>query len=131
VHAGQPHRPASAGCRVLLDETEARPYEGVEAVLTALRFTGWSPDAPTPRPSAKTALEAGLALGGEERRLATIIRRGPVTSDDLAALTGLAPGELAGLLTLLELRGVVRVLGPLLLQAGPLLVGPAPSVTQP
>jgi len=130
VQAGQPHQPASAGCRVLLEETEARPYEGVEKVLAALPLANRSRDAATARP-ATTGFEAGLALGGEERRLATIIRRGPVTSDDLAMLTGIAPGELAGLLTLLELRGLVRVLGPLLLPAGPLLVGSAPSVTQP
>ena len=47
----------------------------------------------------------------------------PGTLDDLVVVTGLAPGALAGAVSLLHLRGLVRLHGASVLPAGVLLDG--------
>ncbi len=63
------------------------------------------------------------SLGAPERQVARVLSHGPVTMDELLGATRAAPGELAATLTLLQLRGLARVMGPLYLPAGPLLTG--------
>jgi DNA processing protein len=138
---------SSEGCRALLAEGIARPFADASDVCVALGWTegvgakrggvplgalgAWSRPAaraggdgslaspPTPGPWAPAAMPA---LGGPERDVARLLAHGPATMSDLLASTHGAPGEVAAALTLLQLRGLVRVLGPLYLPAGPLLV---------
>ncbi len=62
------------------------------------------------------------ALSMPEREVARIVARGPITMDQLLDATRASPGELAATLTLLQLRGLVRSMGPLYLPAGRLLL---------
>ena len=121
VAPGRERSPFSAGCRGLLDEGAARPFRGVEAFCADL---GWEPSQEgTALPGNAAAPLALPALGTPERDVARVLSHGPVTMDELLATTRAAPGELAAILTLLQLRGLARVMGPLYLPAGQLLIG--------
>ncbi len=123
VYAGGGTRAPWAGCRRLLSETSAEAFETVDDLLEALLER--DDDAP---PAAKasvvaaepTAVQFG-SLGTHERRVAGILARGPVSADGLAVQTGLAPGVVSGVLTMLQLRGLATTLGALNLPAGSLL----------
>ncbi len=123
--AGIGTSPLAAGCRALLSECTARPFDGIAALSADLGWSGPAASRPTD-PAAPAADEAvaGGPLGGPERDVAAILAGGPATFDDVLARTGGAPGEVAAVLTLLQLRGLVRSVGPLYLPAGRLLVEP-------
>jgi DNA processing protein len=125
VYAGGGTRAPWAGCRRLLSETSAEPFDTVEELVTALlERDDADPTAVTP-----SAVPLG-SLGAHERRVAGILARGPVSSDSLVVETGLAPGVVSGLLTMLQLRGLATTLGPLNLPAGALLwAGPGLSAS--
>ena len=115
-----PERSAlSEGCRSLLEEGSGRPFPGVDAFCADL---GWTSREGAARDGGVSAL-AILSLGGAEREVARVLAHGPVTMDDLLGATRAAPGEVAAILPLLQLRGLARVMGPLYLPAGPLLTG--------
>lgn len=128
----------TAGCRLLLDEGLARPYEGIDRLMddlgwgaeplpqTAMVGPGdtWSPYGLCDRSTLEAAGTVWPKLGSAEVEVAALIAGGPATMDGLLRTTRAAPGELAAILTLLQLRGLVRTLGPLYLPAGRLLVAP-------
>jgi DNA processing protein len=118
---------ASAGCRALLGETEAVPFESVQALLEAIRERDGAIRTTWPGRSGDIgpvdAPVTSVDLGVEESRVAAIVAEGPVTGDRVVERTGLAPGVAAGVLTLLQIRGLVTTLGPPYLPAGRLLVG--------
>ncbi len=142
----------SAGCRALLSEGGALPYEGVAALFGDLgwhwagggeasahagRVAGSGPaaSAPSRHASPQVVLPASgfgpnrvdaiaaLTLSDMESELCRVLADGPVALDGLLA-AGASPGETAAALTLLQLRGLVRTVGGLYLPAGPLLLGP-------
>jgi hypothetical protein len=73
--------------------------------------------------SAQTVDLVLAELGPVERTVAVTVAARPGTLDDLVAVTGLAPGALAGAVSLLHLRGLVRLHGASVLPAGVLLDG--------
>jgi predicted Rossmann fold nucleotide-binding protein DprA/Smf involved in DNA uptake len=64
---------------------------------------------------------ATAGLGDVERAVATLIARAPGSLETVVARTGLPPGAVAGAVTLLQLRGLVRVVDGALLPMGALL----------
>jgi hypothetical protein len=109
-----------AGCLALLRDTPARPLVGLDEMIVDLeldRDADGRGDAGR-RLSAAAALRS---LGSSERAVAVALCRGPQTLDTLVRSSGEAPGVVAASLTLLQLRGWARVLGPMQLPAGPLL----------
>jgi DNA processing protein len=129
VYAGGGTRAPWAGCRRLLSETAAGRFETVDELLGLLlerddagpsAVSASAVSASANAFTAPTAVQFGL-LGAHERRVAGILATGPVSADSLAILTGLAPGVVAALLTMLQLRGLATTLGPLNLPAGALL----------
>jgi DNA processing protein len=112
-----------AGCRLLLAESSAQPFSTAEELMARLlhRAAGSAGSDGGADPAVAEGPEVLPALGGLERRVACILARGPASTDLLAAETGLAPGVVSGLLTMLQLRGLAAPLGPLNLPAGPLL----------
>ncbi len=125
VHAAPGVAPSelSAGCRALIDEGGARPFTDVAGLCADL---GWDEAAGAPECVAglPSDTEPLPALGAAERQVAAHLSSGPRTVDDLLHVTGSSPGELAAVLTLLQLRGLARTMGPLYLPAGRLLLGP-------
>jgi len=130
VYAGGGTRAPWAGCRRLLSETSAEGFETVDELLGALlerddaappvKNAAAAPSVAAPTAAASTA-DPLASLGVHERRVAGILARGPVSADSLVGATGLAPGVVSGLLTMLQLRGLATTLGPLNLPAGALL----------
>ncbi len=110
------------------DGPAADPLAEPAAALTRPP-AGELPGEPPPPRSAVLAVPGDRAaspgvlpsLGAPEREVARVLSHGPVTMDELLGATRAAPGELAATLTLLQLRGLARVMGPLYLPAGPLL----------
>lgn len=122
VAPGRPLDPAVAGCLALLREAPARPLVGLDEMLVDLELE--EAGAATPEGYAgRLSRDGALALlGGPERAVAEALGVGPRTLDDLVRASGQAPGVVAAALTLLQVRGWARVLGPMQLPAGPLLV---------
>ncbi|MGC8634545.1 MAG: DNA-processing protein DprA [Candidatus Limnocylindrales bacterium] len=141
---GRPSAVSSEGCRGLLAEGIARPFADVAELCAAL---GWADGVAAERAGAPAAATSAIgtpaggdgnlemppmpragafagmpSLGGPERDVARLLAGGPATMTELLAGTRGAPGEVAAALTLLQLRGLVRVIGPLYLPAGPLLL---------
>ncbi len=125
VGVGQAAGGAVAGPAGHLAGGPASPFAASDAARD--RFAGLTEAAP----AAARRLVAGNvrnrsavlpALGTPEREVARILARGPSTMDELLGATRAAPGELAAILTLLQLRGLVRAMGPLYLPAGRLLL---------
>jgi DNA processing protein len=118
VAPGRPLDPAVAGCLALLRESPARPLVGLDEMLVDLGLD----DGQAARPGAGLSAAAALdLLGPSERSVAEALRAGPRTVDALVHASGHAPGVVAAALTLLQLRGWARALGPMQLPAGPLL----------
>ena len=115
VAPGRPGDPSTAGCLRLLRETEARPLVGLDELTEDLGLA--APTAPASPPA------DGTELSTAERRIAATLAAGPGDLDRLIEATGLSPGAVTGALTLLQLRGWVRPVGPAFLAAGPLLRG--------
>lgn len=62
-----------------------------------------------PAPTAYSDLDARLSgLSEDERAIAGCLKDGPRLVDDVIAETGLTTGRLLGILTMLELKGIVR-----------------------
>lgn len=135
---GRPNAPAGAGCAALLTESVARSCTDPAELLAALGISADEPaddpagparDRPATLDEQQTATGAGSStavgtaapLGSIERMLATRLRLGPSTADELVALSGLAPGAVSGALMLLQMRGLASTLGALYLPAGALL----------
>jgi DNA processing protein len=93
---GSIRNPAAAGTNRLLRDG-AGPACGAEDVLTVLSLAGGSTPGADRRPAPSAAAAGALAAMGWD----------PVTTNTLAARTGLPPGELAVLLAHLELDGWV------------------------
>lgn len=108
VVPGRPGDPAVAGSLALLREAgrEASVVVGVEELLEDLGYLAATPADPDGVAPVGGAALAGL--GAAERSVATALARGAETVDRLAAATDLAPAAVLGVLTLLELRGLVR-----------------------
>ncbi len=127
VAPGRPGDPSVAGCLRLLRETPARALVGeTELIEDLVRvFAERSRSDASPRPGvAAVAVTRDLILaelGPIERAVATAVAASPGTLDELVSNTGLAPGALAGAVSLLHLRGLVRLHGASVLPAGALL----------
>jgi DNA processing protein len=120
VAPGRPLDPAVAGCLALLRETPARPLVGLDEMLVDLGLDEVAE--PAAGSAAQLSATAALGLlGPAERAVAEALLTGPQTVDGLVRASGQAPGVVAAALTLLQLRGWARVLGPMQLPAGPLL----------
>jgi hypothetical protein len=76
-------------------------------------------------PRALTAAAAIGLLGPVEASVARELCRGPASIDALVIAVGQSPAVVAGVLTLLQLRGWASTIGPLQVAAGPLLRGAA------
>jgi predicted Rossmann fold nucleotide-binding protein DprA/Smf involved in DNA uptake len=103
-----------AGCLALLRDSPARPVVGCDELIEDLELGG--PEVPMPAGPATL-----VGLSSLERDIAAALVDGPQTSDRLIARTGRPAGEVAAALTMLQLRGVARSHGSLLLAAGALL----------
>jgi DNA processing protein len=118
VVPGRPGDPFTAGCLRLLRETPARPFVGTAELdedLTALGIGG----APVIQAGAVAIPTAGL--GEVERAVAGLIARAPGSLESIVALTDLPPAAVAGAVTLLQMRGLVRLVDGALLPMGALL----------
>ncbi len=130
VAPGRPGDQSVAGCLRLLRETPARPLVGDPELVEDLvrifadrakaSLAADRPDRTTPERTVALVL---AELGPVERNVARAVAAMPGTLDDLVAATGLSPGALAGAISLLHLRGLVRLHGPSVLPAGVLLDG--------
>lgn len=130
VAAGRPGDRSVAGCLRLLRETPARPLVGDRELVEDLvrvfadrarsKSTAARPDETTRLSTVALVL---AELGPVERGVADAVAAMPGTLDELVAVTGLSPGVLAGAISLLHLRGLVRLHGASVLPAGVLLDG--------
>ena len=131
VAAGRPGDPSVAGCLRLLRETPAIPLVDDQSLVHELLeiFAAQAPATVLDRsaePGGDLASTLMLAeLGPVERRVAIAVVARPGTLDDLVDATGLTPGALAGAISLLHLRGLVRLHGASVLPTGGLLDGRA------
>lgn len=129
VAPGRPGDPSVAGCLRLLRETPAIPIVDDQALVGELLeiFAAQAPTTTPDRlaePGGERATTLMLAeLGPVERRVAIAVMGRPGTLDDLVEDTGLTPGALAGAISLLHLRGLVRLHGASVLPTGSLLDG--------
>ncbi|KRT62710.1 MAG: protecting protein DprA, DNA processing protein [Chloroflexi bacterium CSP1-4] len=119
VAPGRPGDPATAGCLRLLRETPARPFVGLAELDEDLAALGIGPVRAGDRPVA--APDPLVDLGAAERSVAVAIARAPSGLERLVAATGLPPGVVGGAVTLLQLRGLARIVDGAVLPAGPLL----------
>jgi DNA processing protein len=119
VVPGRPWEPTTAGCVALLhDVPGARAVVDVPTLLTDLEL-GTRDGEPAAR--VRTTLGAVLVgLSPIEAALARRLRRGPASPDRLAVDCGLPVEQVAGGLSLLELRGYAWSSGPLYLAGGAL-----------
>ena len=112
-------------------ETPAIPIVDDQALVGELLeiFAAQAPTTTPDRlaePGGERATTLMLAeLGPVERRVAIAVMGRPGTLDDLVEDTGLTPGALAGAISLLHLRGLVRLHGASVLPTGSLLDGRA------
>jgi DNA processing protein len=132
VAPGRPGDPSVAGCLRLLRETPAIPILDDQALVDELLeiFAAQAPTATLSDrlagPGHGQAATLMLAeLGPVERRVAIAVVARPGTLDDLIDATGMTPGALTGAISLLHLRGLVRLHGASVLPAGSLLDGRA------
>ena len=114
VVPGRPLDPSVAGCLALLRESPARPVVGLDELIEDL-------DLADSRPSAPDHPAARPALSPLEHAVASALGDGPQTLDRLIARSGHRAGEVAAAVTILQLRGLARTHGSLVLAAGPLL----------
>jgi DNA processing protein len=121
VAPGRPGDPATAGCLRLLRETPARPLVGPSELDEDLDALGIGDGRAVEVGATTTAASAGL--GEVERAVAGVIARAPGSLETVVARTGLPPGAVAGAVTLLQLRGLVRLVDGTLLPMGALLDG--------
>lgn len=123
VAPGRPLDRRIAGSLALLRESPAIPLVGLDELVADLGFGG--PDHGAAISSNTLGrLDAEIALrslGEQERVVAEAIARGPQTVDRLCQLTGIETGVVSAALTILQMRGWIRVLGNTHLPAGPLL----------
>lgn len=119
VAPGRPGDPATAGCLRLLRETPARPLVGLAELDEDLEACGIGRRDPPALP-ALTRDPMG-DLTGSERAVADAIARVPSGLEGLVATTGLAPGVVGAAVTLLQLRGLARIVDGAVLPAGHLL----------
>jgi DNA processing protein len=118
VVPGRPFDPSVAGCLTLLRETPARPVTGLDELIEdlALQVRAALPGAGNEDPDRALA-----GLSALERAVAGALADGPQTLDRLIATGGHRPGEVAAAVTILQLRGLARAHGSLILAAGALL----------
>lgn len=122
VPGRRPGDVSAAGCTALLAEGDVRMFHGVRPLADLLGWETAACVAAIPlEASACPALGVGSCLSRQEATVIDVLRCGPTTASELVALTGLPAGVTAAVLTLLQLRGLVRVHGPLYLPAGALL----------
>jgi len=122
VAPGRPGDPSVAGALALLRETPARVLVGVEELIVDLGLAdGATPPADGAPPVALDAQDALATLAPVERSVARVLIDGPASIDAIVRGTGHPPSVVAGVLTLLQLRGWAETLGPLQMPAGPLL----------
>ncbi|MFI5254311.1 MAG: DNA-processing protein DprA [Candidatus Limnocylindrales bacterium] len=117
VAPGRPGDPSTAGCLRLLRETPARPLIGVGELdedLAALGIGRAAADVGA-RVGAAAAVNSTVGLGEVERTVARLIARAPGSLETITAGTGLPPAAVAGAVTLLQLRGLVRLVDGALL----------------
>jgi DNA processing protein len=115
---GRPLDPSVGGCLALLRDSPARPVVGLDELIEDLELDGDG----TAMPSREPAPLVGLSP--LERDIAGVLADGPQTPDRLIARTGRPAGEVAAALTILQLRGLARSHGPLVLASGALLARP-------
>jgi DNA processing protein len=118
VVPGRPLDPSVAGCLSLLRDSPARPVIGLDELIEDLGLADGLLDG-TGRPA---GVPTGLST--LEHDVATALEAGPQTLDRLIARSGHRPGEVAAAITILQLRGLARTHGPLVLAAGALLASP-------
>jgi DNA processing protein len=121
VAPGRPDDPTTAGCLRLLRETPARVLVGLSELDEDLDALGIA-DHHVVEAGATTTV-AVTALGQVERAVAAAIARAPGSLEAVVSRTGLPPGAVAGAVTLLQLRGLVRLVDGALLPLGALLDG--------
>jgi DNA processing protein len=119
VAPGRPGDPATAGCLRLLRDTPARPLVGADELDEDLDALDLGAGQGAPGGPAATVTLA--ALGEAERAVAVAVARAPGTLEAVVARTGLSPGAVAGAVTLLQVRGLVRIVDGALVPVGPLL----------
>jgi DNA processing protein len=118
VVPGRPWEPTTAGCVALLhDVPGCRPIVDVPTLLDDLVLLNRSAPATPGRPSMQAVLQG---LSTTEAALARQLRRGPASPDRLAQLCSLPVEQVAGGLSLLELRGYAWSSGSLYLAGGAL-----------
>ena len=124
VVPGRPGDPSVAGCLRLLRETPAHPLIGLAELDEDLAAAGLPPlpggrsTDGSPGPADPASLPG---LGPAEAAVAAAVARTPGGFELIVASTGLAPGVVSGAVTLLQLRGLVRVSDGVVMPAGPLL----------
>jgi DNA processing protein len=114
VVPGRPLDPSIAGCLALLRESPARPIVGLDELIEDL-------DLAVARPRAPGMAPGRPGLSPLERAVASALGEGPQTLDRLIARSGHRAGEVAAAVTILQLRGLARSHGSLVLAAGALL----------
>ena len=118
VVPGRPWEPTTAGCVALLhDVPGCRPIVDVPTLLDDLVLLDRSAPSTPGRPSMEAVLHG---LSTTEAALARQLRRGPASPDRLAHLCSLPVEQVAGGLSLLELRGYAWSSGSLYLAGGAL-----------
>jgi DNA processing protein len=114
VVPGRPLDPSVAGCLALLRESPARPIVGLDELIEDLDLVDARPRAPGIAPGRP-------GLSPLERAVASALGEGPQTLDRLIARSGHRAGEVAAAVTFLQLRGLARTHGSLVLATGALL----------
>jgi DNA processing protein len=121
VAPGRPGDPFTAGCLRLLRETPARPFIGTAELDEDLAALGvgarWSDEGAAAAPSPTAS------MGEIERTVARVIARAPGSLESIVAHTDLPPAAVAGAVTLLQMRGLVRLVDGALLPMGSLIEG--------
>ena len=118
VVPGRPWEATTAGCVALLhDVPGARPIVDVPTLLDDLALLDRSAPATPGHPPIEAVL---VGLSATEAALARQLRRGPASPDRLAQLCSLPVEQVAGGLSLLELRGYAWSSGSLYLAGGAL-----------
>jgi DNA processing protein len=95
--------PGSVGCNGLIQQG-ATPLLSVTDVLEQLKLS---------RLAEQQSLRQEVAVDPSEAALLTQLTQEPIHIDELVRATALPAGQLSGLLTLLELKGLVRQCAPM------------------